>query len=171
MKWIERKFKFDFPANIYPELIKKLHSTPSRLEVLISEVPPEILTIKHSNKWSIQENVGHLLTVESLFAGRLDDFIAGEAELRPAQVNGSRTDRADYNSWAIEKILGDFRENRMAYVERLKGFGSDFFEKKAWHPRLAQPMRVCDMLYFQAEHDDYHLKKITDLKFILTASD
>ncbi len=101
----------------------------------------------------------------------LSFFVAGAAELRPAQVNGSRTNRADYNSWAIEKILGDFRENRMVYVEGLKGFGADFYEKKAWHPRLAQPMRVCDMLYFQAEHDDYHLNKITDLKFILITSD
>jgi hypothetical protein len=115
----------------------------------------------------MKENVGHLLTVESLFAGRLDDYITAAAELRPAQVNGRRTNRADYNSWKIEKIVADFRESRMAYLQRLHSFEPDFFKRKAWHPRLAQPMRVCDMLYFQAEHDDHHLRRITNLRVLI----
>jgi len=171
MKWIDRKFDFDFPANIYPEFIKRLKSTPFRLETLISEVSPEILSRKQSNKWSIQENVGHLLTVEGLFAGRLEDYINGAAELRPAKVNGSRTDQADYNNWQIEKILADFNDNRMVYIKRLNDFKADFFETQSWHPRLGKPMRVCDMLFFQAEHDDYHLNKITDLMVIHPAAD
>ena len=170
MNWIDRRFKFNFPVSIYPELIKRLYSTPSRLEALISEIPPEILTIKRFNKWSIQENIGHLLTVESLFAGRLDDYIAGAAELRPAQVNGRRTDCAEYNTWRIEKIVGDFKENRLAYVKRLNDFRPEFFENQSRHPRLAQPMRVCDMLYFQAEHDDHHINKIRHLIKNLTDS-
>lgn len=170
MKWIERKFEFDFPAKIYPEFIERLHSTPPKLEASISNVSDEILTKKLSGQWSMQENLGHLLMVESLFIGRLDDYIAGAAELRAAQINGNRTNRADYNSWKIEKIVADFRKIRTAYVKRLHSLGPDFFEKKAWHPRLAQPMRVCDMLYFQAEHDDHHLRKITDLKIMFSVS-
>ena len=170
MKWTDRKFEFDFPANSYTDFVKRLQSTPSRLETLVSEVTAEILIKKPDQKWSIQENVGHLLTVESLFAGRLDDYAAGAAELRPAKVDGSRTDLADYNSWHIEKVLADFRINRLAYLNRLNGFPADFFEKQAWHPRLAMPMRVCDMLFFQAEHDDYHLSKITDIKIMFSVS-
>jgi uncharacterized damage-inducible protein DinB len=170
MNWIDRKFEFDFPATIYPELIQRLKSTPLRLEGMISELPPEILTIRQSNKWSIQENAGHLITVDRLFAGRLDDYVNNTAELRPAKLDGSRTDMEDYNSHTIEEILTDFRENRGAYINRLADLEAGFFEKQSWHPRLKQPMRVCDMLYFQAEHDDYHLNKITKIKNILTQS-
>ena len=170
MKWIDRKFDFDFPASIYPDLIKRLETTPLRLETLVKEIPPDILTVQPSHKWSIQENVGHLLTVDGLFAGRLDDYAAGAAELRPAKVDGSRTDQAVYNSWQMSTILTDFRDTRVAYINRLKDFETDFFERESWHPRLQQPMRVCDMLYFQAEHDDYHLQKIKDLHLLLTTS-
>jgi hypothetical protein len=33
----------------------------------------------------------------------------------------------------------------------------------AVHPRLQQPMRLVDMLYFVAEHDDHHLARMTAL--------
>jgi hypothetical protein len=31
------------------------------------------------------------------------------------------------------------------------------------HPRLKQPMRLVDHLYFAAEHDDHHLARIWEL--------
>jgi hypothetical protein len=31
------------------------------------------------------------------------------------------------------------------------------------HPRLKQPMRLVDHLYFVAEHDDYHLARIWEM--------
>jgi len=37
------------------------------------------------------------------------------------------------------------------------------FARVAIHPRLNIPMRLVDMLYFQAEHDDYHLARISEL--------
>jgi hypothetical protein len=31
------------------------------------------------------------------------------------------------------------------------------------HPRLQQPLRIVDIAYFDAEHDDYHLGRIGEL--------
>jgi hypothetical protein len=31
------------------------------------------------------------------------------------------------------------------------------------HPRLGTPMRLVDMMFFVAEHDDHHLATITEL--------
>jgi len=36
-------------------------------------------------------------------------------------------------------------------------------ERTALHPRLQQPMRVLDMAFFTAEHDDHHLARMTEL--------
>jgi uncharacterized damage-inducible protein DinB len=164
MKWIDRKFEFDFPVDVYTELIDRLDSTPDRLNVLVADLPREVLVQKSSGNWSIQENAGHLITVENLFLGRLDDYESGSKELRPARVDGSRTNDVAYNEWQIEKILSEFKSKRAHYLTRLKNHKPEFFGKVSWHPRLAKPMRVCDMLYFQAEHDDHHLVKIQDLK-------
>ena len=56
-----------------------------------------------------------------------------------------------------------FRRDRMALVGRLDALEPDDFARSALHPRLNQPMRLCDMMFFQAEHDDHHLATITEL--------
>ena len=33
--WTERKFNFDFPADIFPELIERVRGTPARVEEIV----------------------------------------------------------------------------------------------------------------------------------------
>jgi hypothetical protein len=35
--------------------------------------------------------------------------------------------------------------------------------RKALHPRINRPIRLVDMCFFAAEHDDHHLAAIHDL--------
>ncbi len=163
-KWVERKFIFDFPAIKYSNFILRLKQTPSRLESIVKQISKEILIRRDGNSWSIQENVGHLLKVEDLSIGRLEDYQNNLITLRAADVTGSRTDKEDYNSKNINFILTDFRALREDYVKQLEKLEKSFFEKKSFHPRLNIEMRLCDLLYFQVEHDEHHIKKIDELK-------
>ena len=63
----------------------------------------------------------------------------------------------------MQLILTDFREQRTQLVARLDNLTSDRFAAVAHHPRLNVPMRLVDMLFFQAEHDDYHLARMSEL--------
>jgi len=36
IKWTDRRFNFDFPAGIYPEMIERIRGTPARLEELLA---------------------------------------------------------------------------------------------------------------------------------------
>jgi len=161
--WFERKFDFSFPADLYPEMIERLRGTPARLEDRVKNLPPEILTRRDGEHWSIQENVGHLYDLETLFSGRLDDFDRGAATLRAADLTNRKTHDADHNAKNIEDILESFRRAREKTVKRIEVRAPEFFVRTALHPRLNKPMRVVDALYFQAEHDDYHLARISEL--------
>jgi uncharacterized damage-inducible protein DinB len=158
--WVDREFDFKFDYSHYPEFIERLMATPSILETILAPIPSDFLKIKENDKWSIQENVGHLITADELFIGRLDDYESGAKSLRPADVSGTRTNDANYNSANIEDLLSIFREKRMEYVQRLEKADPKLFKITAWHPRLKRQMRLCDMLYFQSEHDDHHLNKV-----------
>ena len=48
-------------------------------------------------------------------------------------------------------------------VARLDSLEAEVFGRIALHPRLNVQMRLVDMLFFQAEHDDYHLTRISEL--------
>lgn len=164
IKWFDRRFNFDFPADYYPELIERLRGTPARLAARLESLPADVVVQRDGERWSIQEHVGHLMDIdEALFMGRLDDYEAERASLRPADMSNRRTEEAHHNCRAMVDVLAGFRTKRAAVIERLERMNSSFFSRVARHPRLDTPMRVCDMLFFHGEHDDYHLARITEL--------
>lgn len=163
MPWIERRFAFDTPASLFPPLLERLRGAPARVEDRLRTLTPEVLRRRDGSRWSIQENAGHLLDVERLWRGRLEDFESGLEVLRPADMENRRTGAADHNSRELTEILGDFRESRAALVAKLEAMEAAAIERVAHHPRLNRPMRVIDMVFFAAEHDDHHLARMTEL--------
>ena len=163
IKWIERKFDFNFPVGLYPEIVERVRGTAARLEDRLLDVPATILTRRNQDSWSIQENAGHLLDLESLFAQRMDEYVAGAAVLHAADMSNRRTYEANHNDVPLELILNSFRDQRTRLVARLDNLVPEMFARVSLHPRLNVPMRLVDMLYFQVEHDDHHLARITDL--------
>ena len=163
LKWSERKFAFTFPVEVFPEMIERVRGTPARLEDRVSAIPTAILTRRDGEHWSIQENAGHLLDIEELFSRRLDEYLAGAATLHAADMTNRKTFEADHNRENIRSILTAFRRERTELVQRFDDLSPDTFARVAHHPRLNVPMRLVDMIFFQAEHDDYHLARISEL--------
>ena len=164
IKWTDRRFNFDFPAGIYPEMIERVRGTPARLEELFAGLPSEALTAQVDGRWSMQENAGHLLDLESLVSQRIDEYLAGHSALHAADMSNRKTYDASHNDVSVDTILKAFRAARQEIVVRLESFDAEVFGRSALHPRLNVPMRLVDMLFFQAEHDDYHLARIRELK-------
>ena len=164
IKWTDRKFDFSFPAGLFPEMIERLRGTPVRLEERVGLLPLEILRRREDERWSIQENGGHLLDLESLVRRRLDEYLANATELHAADMTNRKTYESHHNDAAISSILAAFREQRLQLVARLDSLAPEIFAQAAHHPRLNVPMRLVDMLFFQAEHDDFHLARISELR-------
>lgn len=164
IKWTDRKFDFSFPAGLYPEMIERLRGTPVRLEERVGSLPPHVLRRRDGERWSLQENAGHLLDLESLVRQRLDEYLANATELHAADMTNRKTYESQHNEAAITAILSAFRDQRLQLVARLDDLGPEVFARAAHHPRLNVPMRLVDMLFFQAEHDDFHLARISELR-------
>jgi uncharacterized damage-inducible protein DinB len=163
LAWIERRFIFDLPLAMFPNVLERLRGTPARIEDRLREVDPDLLRKRYGDTWSIQENIGHLIEVETLWIGRLDDFAGGLNQLRPADMSNRATKDANYNSKNPKEILAGFRQAREEFVRRLEQLPDEAIQNSAFHPRLGQPMRVLDHMVFTAEHDDHHLARVTEL--------
>lgn len=164
INWFERKFDFSFEQNIFPSIIERLTGTTLRLTSKIQEIPLELLEAKPKDKWSIKENIGHLIDLEPLWQGRLEDILNQEKYLRPTDLDNKQTDFAQHNSKDIDELLTRFEELRRITLEKLSGLSDQEVYKTALHPRLEKPMRVMDLFLFVAEHDDHHLARITEIK-------
>ena len=161
--WFERKFDFAFPVEQYPNLCVRLRGTAARLEEIVRGVPRERLISKRGEKWSAQEHAGHLLDLEPLWAARVEDFVADGDTLTLADLTNRKTHEANHNARELSAVLAGFREARFRLLDCLHQFQPPVFARIRLHPRLKQPMRLVDHLYFVAEHDDHHLAKIWEL--------
>ena len=97
IKWTDRKFTFDFSQGLYPEMIERLRGVPPRIEEHVRNLNPEILTTSYNDRWSIQENAGHLLDLESLVQQRIEEFVANAEVLHAADMTNRKTFEADHN--------------------------------------------------------------------------
>ena len=163
VKWFERKFNFTTNQNIMPSIIERLDGTSIRLEFKLKSVSSKILTTKIEDTWTIKENVGHLIDLEPLWQGRLEDIVNGLKELRTTDLLNTKTNTANHNKVAIEDLLNRFKQIRQQTVKRLEGLTEEETIKSALHPRLKTPMRTIDLFTFVAEHDDHHLARITEI--------
>ena len=161
--WFERKFEFSFPAELHPNLLARLRGTPARMEEVLRGCAHELLIEKPQDKWSAQEHAGHLLDLEPLWLTRVDDYVAGSAQLTATDLKNRKTDEANHNVRPLEQILAEFRGARATLLKRVDELDASLFGRSIPHPRLKTPMRLVDHLYFVAEHDDHHLARIWEL--------
>jgi hypothetical protein len=168
VEWIKRQFSFELPVGMYANVVERVRGTPARLEDLVRGLPMEILTRRDGDKWSIQEQAGHLLDLEPLGMKRLDDYEAGRDTLHAADMSNRRTHEANHNADTIENILAAFRRERTEFVARLDAYDEAFVQRLSLHPRLQIHIRPVDLAFFVAEHDDHHLARISELKRLYT---
>ncbi|MGN7824335.1 DinB family protein [Chitinophaga sp. 22536] len=160
--WFDRSFPAITDNGVMPDIIERLAGTPARLEELTRGLAEAVLVNKSGEQWSVKEEAGHLSDMEPLWSGRFDDFVNGEAELRVADLTNQRTHQANHNATALAELLQRFREQRTLLVKKLLALDDSQLDKTALHPRLKTPMRIIDLAYFVAEHDDHHLAGIRE---------
>lgn len=163
IKWIERNFTFNFPVELYPEIIERVRGASARVDEYLNAAAADILTRRDDGHWSIQENAGHLFDLDALTLERIEQYVAGVDVLHAADINNKATSAANYNNVSAATIARGFRERRIQVVNRLESLDPDMFARSAIHPRLNIPMRLVDFVFFEAEHDDYHFTRINEL--------
>lgn len=163
IKWIERSFSFNYPVELYPEIIERVRGASARLDEYLNSAPAEILTHRDNDHWSIQENAAHLYDLDALTLDRIEQYVVGVDVLHAADITNKATSAANYNDVSAAEIAKNFRERRNQVVNRLASLDPEMFARVAIHPRLNIPMRLVDFVFFEAEHDDYHFTRINEL--------
>ena len=162
-KWFERKFSLIEDDGLLPSIIERLAGMPARVEEMVKGLSYKSLIFKPENKWSIKEVVGHLSDLEPLWIGRVDDLIDRQNELRAADLSNQKTHNANHNTTDINFLLKRFRHLRSQFVAKIQNLTEEQLLYFSLHPRLKTSMRVIDLAYFVAEHDDHHASHIRNI--------
>ena len=122
-----------------------------------------MLITKPQDKLSAQEHAGHLADLEPMWMARVGDYLSSGSELTAADLKNRKTHEANHNARSVDDIVIECRKARSTLMNRVETLDSAPFACTRLHPRLRQPMRLVDHLYFVAEHDDHHLACIREL--------
>jgi len=160
--WFERAFDFTFPVTNFPVIFSRLEGTLFRLQAILVNADDEYSS-HNAAGWSVKEHVGHLFDLEELWWKRLQDFLDRKEILSPADLTNTKTKEARHNEKTLEQLMQQFTMDRQRLLETIYAFDKGTLGLLSVHPRLQQPMRLIDSLYFVAEHDDHHIAAISSL--------
>ncbi len=158
--WFERKFPPIADNGLFLTILERLEGTPARLTYKMGQISDN-LTLSINGKWSIQKEVGHMIDLEPLWRERALQIISDEPNLAIADLTNQKTHDTDYDAMPIADLLGQFAQLRRELMMVLRHIQPEDLEKSAVHPRLGTPMRLIDLAFFVAEHDDHHLAQMT----------
>jgi hypothetical protein len=161
IEWFQRQFTFGGPAGMLPFYLERLQGTMARLEAKVSGINENILSEKLGGKWSIKQNIGHLAEVDEIANKRIREMINEISPLSPAVFEPS----LDYNSMPVKAILELFEKNRKANIRAYQELSDDELGRASLHPRLKMQMNPVDLAFFDAEHDDHHLVRISEILY------
>ena len=162
-KWFDRKFDFNFGMELYGILLERLRSAPDSFMQITRMLPEEAHVFRHESKWTVRENIGHLQLLEPLWRIRFEEIKNGIPEMSPADVSNSATGRMNFNTFSLQELMNGFTHQRTKTIDFLNNLQETDFTKRSIHPRLQLPMRVIDLMYFVAEHDQHHLNAVANI--------
>jgi uncharacterized damage-inducible protein DinB len=160
--WFDRKFPAIEDNDLFPTILERLDGTSARLTDKMTRLN---LDLSHSKKgkWSIKKEIGHLIDLEPLWHERAQQILRGESQMLIADLTNQKTHQANHDDFSVSDLIKSFKKERHKLMKILQNINDDDLEKEAIHPRLGTPMRIIDLAFFVAEHDDHHLAQITFL--------
>jgi hypothetical protein len=138
--------------------ISMLEKTPALLEVLLRDVPEEVLEWKPAaERWSIGEVLGHMVMIEKLYEQRARRIVLEDAPELPKFVppEGPFPKKA-------QQCLEEFVPLRRAFVFYLHSIPSSSAGRTGKHAELGS-VSLSQMLHELANHDLGHLRQIAEL--------
>ena len=158
-EWFRRNFPAITDNGLMPGILERLAGTPARLRAMVADARPRAT----ASGWSAAKELGHLSDIEPLWIARVDDIMQGRPDLTVADLTNRATTNADHDRHPLPALVDRFEPARRALVAALRGASSGDLERSARHPRLGTPMRLVDLAYFVAEHDDHHMARLREL--------
>ena len=158
MAWFDRTFTFGLPPEMLPFYLERLEGTIVRIDYKVKEIDDKILSERFNDKWSVKQHIGHLAEVDLIANKRIDEILSGLPTMTRAVFEPQ-----NYNPWPVQKVVELFRKNRTENINKYKSLSLVDLVKLSIHPRLNLPMTPVDLAWFDAEHDDHHLVKLTEI--------
>jgi DinB superfamily len=139
--------------------ISMLEKTPPLLELLLRDVPADVLQWKPAaERWSIAEVLGHLVMIEKLYEHRARRIMLEES---PALPKYEPPAEGEARKKSARQHMEEFVPLRRAFVFYLHSIPAASAGRTGQHAELGR-ISLSQMLHELANHDLGHLRQIAE---------
>lgn len=150
------------PVSVVPiqSAVSLLEKTPGLLELLLRDVPQEVLEWKPvPERWSIIDVLSHMVAIERLYEQRSRRMVLDDSPTLPPYVE-QETDKLARKT--VRQQLEQFTGLRRAFTVYLHSIPSAAAARTGRHHEMGV-ITLSEMLHELANHDLGHLRQIAEL--------
>ena len=142
-------------ASTPPEALALLDATPTTIRTILDSGDPS--TPGPDGGWSAHDTLQHLNNAQSVFRGRIDQFLAGE-DPELASVMVWTMDSEDVTT---DALFDAYAATRSEIVEMLSGIDPLLWWRRGTHEEFGDATLAQQTSYF-ANHEPTHLAQLAD---------
>lgn len=148
---------------LYPALVCRLKTQHLAVAEIVKHV--DELRLNHQpepGKWSIKDNIAHLVSYQLVFIGRVHQMLKGDTPVFSAYRADDEADFAEAQAMPLTELLNKINGNRRQILELITNLPDDQLSLKGTHPKYGTLM-ITEWTEFFLLHEAHHLFTIFKL--------
>jgi uncharacterized damage-inducible protein DinB len=148
---------------LYSALVCRLKTQHLALREIIKGVDDKKLHAEpEPGKWSIADNIAHLVTYQPVFMARIHQILKGGNPTFNAYRADDEPDFIAARQWSLQEMLSKLEGNRRQVLEFITNLTDDQLTLTATHPKYGQ-LTIPGWTEFFLLHEAHHLFTIMKL--------
>src|SRR6266702_29859 len=142
---------------LYTSLTCRLKTQYLAVSEIIKNIDEQRLDYQpEPGKWSIKDNIAHLVTYQPVFIGRMYQILKGDNPVFSAYLADDEPDFIDARKWALTDLINKLNGNRRQILELITNLPDDQLLLKGTHPKYGTLTNV-EWTEFFLLHEAHHL--------------
>ena len=142
---------------LYSALVCRLKTQHLAVAELVKNIDEQRLN-QHPEpgKWSIKDNIAHLVSYQPVFIGRVHQMLKGDTPAFNAYRADNEPDFIEAQGWPLTDLLNKLNGNRRQILELITNLPDDQLSLKGTHPKYGT-MMITEWTEFFLLHEAHHL--------------
>ncbi len=142
---------------LYSALVCRLKTQHLAVAEIVKHLDEQHLNHQpEPGKWSIKDNIAHLVSYQPVFIGRVHQMLKGNTPAFDAYRADDEADFIDARGWSPEDLLNKLNGNRRQILELITNLPDDQLSLKGTHPKYGTLM-ITEWTEFFLLHEAHHL--------------
>ena len=148
---------------LYSSLVCRLKTQHLAVAEIVKHIDEQRLNHRpEPGKWSIKDNIAHLVSYQPVFIGRLHQMLKGDTPVFKAYRADDEADFVQARGWSLEDLLSKLNGNRRQILELITNLPDNQLSLKGTHLKYGT-LTLTEWTEFFLLHEAHHLFTIFKL--------